>query len=141
MARRIEILSRRRGAPHAQTLLPSRALAEDIRLSMVKVNSARKQEMLTGKSGENADHGPSARSLPKWRRAYPRPGEGRGGHSSLGRALAQQEPGATGENTPDSLDLPLPPLTVQDLRACLAQPAGEGKGVDRWTSAELKFML
>ena len=44
MARRIEILSRRRDAPLAQTLLPSRALAEDIRLSLVKVNTARKQE-------------------------------------------------------------------------------------------------
>ena len=41
----------------------------------------------------------------------------------------------------DSLDdAPLPALMVQDIRACLAQPAGQWKGVDSWTGAELKSL-
>ena len=52
---------------------------------------------------------------------------------------AHQE--AHGSFVQDSLDdTPLPALTVQDLRACLAQPAGQGKGVDSWTGAELKSL-
>ena len=53
----------------------------------------------------------------------------------------QALPGGVEKDAQDSLDdLPLPPLSVQQLRACLAQPAGEGKGVDSWTTAELKSL-
>ena len=155
---RIDALVHCQREQHEHALGLGRELLEDLRADLTRLNSERKQERITAwkKWCESALQGSMVTAYQWLRRkstaqviAIPdtsgeltqdpeRVAEGAlQAWAGLWRAH-QTIPEAQGSFVQDSLDdAPLPALTVQDLRACLAQPAGQGKGVDSWTGAEL----
>ena len=138
-------LGRCRSEQHKHALVLSRELLNDIRASLTSLNSERKQERIIAwkKWCESALQGSQVIAIhdTKGELTPERVAEGAlQAWAGLWRAH-QAVPEAQGTFVQDSLDdAPLPALKVQDLRACLAQPAGQGKGVDSWTGAELKSL-
>ena len=150
---RIDSLSHCGNSPCDLTLLQSRQLLEDLRLFVTKVNNERKQERIVPgkKLCEKALQGSMATEY-RWLRrkttdqvlAIHAPNgeitqdpekvaEGAiRAWADLWRAQLAR-PGDEEECVQDSLDdLPLPPLSVQEIRVCLA--------LDSWTTAELKSL-